>query len=164
LEFKETYLSHSESGSNKSSRRGCTKACKPSKEDTPSKSKSKSTTKEAIVHLLKAQEKQAKQFAQLVKRLTPPSSKNDSNGSSLFNEDDDHVFHLCSIRIGLMMRTVHQTPHSPMPPLMAPLTLNHLRNLDPLGLTSSSVAATAAAKAATFNYSVLPLVKMAGVC
>jgi hypothetical protein len=36
----------------------------------------------------KAQEKQAKQFAQLVKRLTHPSSENDSNG----NYYDDHIF------------------------------------------------------------------------
>jgi hypothetical protein len=91
LEFKETYLSTSDSGSDKSSRHKRTKARKPSK-DTSSKSKSKSTTKEAIVHLLKTQEKQAKQFAQLVKRLTPPSSENDSDDSYSSNEDDDHVF------------------------------------------------------------------------
>jgi hypothetical protein len=90
-EFKETYLSTSDSSSGKSSRRKRTKARKPPKE-TSSKSKSKSSTKEAIVHLLKTQEKHAKQFAQLVKRLTPPSSKNNSDGSYLSDEDDDHVF------------------------------------------------------------------------
>jgi hypothetical protein len=102
-EFKETYLSTSDSDASKPSKRTTSRTASKDK-DKQSKSKHSSKTpdsdtKKAIVHLMKAQEqqakaqeKQAKQFAQLVKRLTPPSSENDSDNNYSSDEDNNLVF------------------------------------------------------------------------